>query len=39
MQPRNLMTSSGLKTTGSFCGSLGAGITSSNYQLFFRDTL
>ena len=38
-QPRNWRTSSGLKTTGSFCGFFGAGITSSKIQFFLRETL
>ncbi len=32
-------TSSGLRTTGSFCGFFGAGMTSSKFHFFLRETL
>jgi hypothetical protein len=37
--PRNCITSSGLRTIGSFCGFLGAGMISSRAQFFLRVTL
>ncbi len=38
-QLRKCSTSSGLSTTGNFCGFFGAGIASSKVQSFFRETL
>ena len=38
-QARNWRTSSGLRTTGNFCGFFGAGMTSSKVQSFLRETL
>jgi hypothetical protein len=37
--PRKCKTSSGLNTTGSVCGFLAVGITSSKVQSFLRETL
>jgi len=38
-QLRNWRISSGLRTTGNFCGFLGAGMTSSKVQSLWSETL